>query len=288
MLRRFLPSLCCAGGAATHKARFDGDVAQREWSEYQSRMAADEASLQQIMAEKAEANSSFSSWVAMSICPLLGLLLACVFLWTSVNFPPLPLQLEDIAWDLRWLGVSALDYYTCLLCFAGIAFASESCLHGSFWVFLILVLGAPFTCVYLVVRVCQHGNLTLLTMRDPRFLAPREADAGLVTGYASGFYVVAGLSLAVRILWNSKHYPFLTPQEDDPEWLAEWLVTTTSARFTAALCICGIVFCTEGAARREFWSMIILVFGGSGACAYLAYRAWRHQSITLQHSLTEW
>jgi len=233
------------------------------------------------MEEKMKANGSWCNTMATTFYPLLGLCFSGVVVWTYLDYPLKPLQLEDTDWGQQWLLTLVIDYYTLALCIVGVLFATEHCCIAGVWSLLILGLGAPFACAYMVVRVCRHGNLSLLTMKDERFITPRGTDSGPIRGYFSGFYVVAGLSFAARLGWTLLHYPLL-PLQDDSKWLTEWLLTTAGDIVTIAACLCGIVCSTEGAFMSVVWCLAVLLTGGSGGCAYLTYRACLHDSITLQ------
>jgi len=282
-------NLCCSSGTAgVYKAKLDSELAQREWAEYQARLAAEEAEREEIMEEKNKENGQCAFMVATTFFPFLGIIFTGLFWWVCSDFPMLPAQFEDVDWGQRWLFTAIIDYYTIAACLVGIMLASETCIRGLVWSSLILSLGAPFACLYLVSRVCKHGNLSLLTMKDSRFLTPRGTDSGAVTGYVSGFYIVAGCCFALRLFWTQQNFPLWPAQQDDTEWLTEWILTTVGDYVAIAACLCGIIYSTESTFMATVWSLVVFAAGGAGACAYLTYRAIWFNSITLQRALNEW
>lgn len=286
--------MCCAKHVASdffvadplaeliNRTRFDS----RDWAEYQARMEGTAGDHHQAMKEKLNSNSQCCSAISTSFFPLLGLMFAGTFLFNWLDYPLLPLQLQDVEWLQCWLLNSVLNFYTCALCFIAVVLASESCPKGVVWMFLILTIGAPCACAYLVPWVCKHGSLSLLTMQDGGFdhdtgRSLRGRDMGSVVGFASGFYIVVGVSLAVRSLWTFQHYPLFDPQSVDTDWLTERLITSVADCWTIASCLCGIICSTEGTFMSIIWCIGMIVLGGPCACVYLTYRALFHESITL-------
>lgn len=272
---------CCPCASDAYAVKFDPNAAQWEWENYQARLAAHEVEQAQAAEEKRMFESQGASVVGAAVFPVLGIGLSMLFTWTCVQHSPLPFQGQDSEWARQWLLVAIADYYTCALCLVFIILASEDLVWAGIWSVSILLLGAPFACAYLVSRVCTHSTLSLLSgFRSLRITT--NTDSGTIVGYASGFYIMTGLALVLRLSWTIWLYP-LYPFQDDPEWLNEWLFTTIGDYSVAALCLCGIIMATEPAGLNLFWSAAVILFSGAGACAYMTYRACGGGSITLSN-----
>jgi len=281
-------ALCCTTpNSAAHKARLEAEIAHREWAQYQQQVAAEEAEHKRWLDAMVK-ESQCASAVATTAFPLIGAVCAAAFLWTFSDYPLVPLQLENAAWGSNWLLATVGAYYAAAACLVGVILSSENLCVGAVWSLALLLLGAPFGCIYLVVRVCHHGTLGLMSLKDGLFMTPAYTDTGAVTGYASGFYVVAGGSFFLRLVWTIRNYPLFPLQTEDPVWACEWLFTTVGDLYTCLFCLCGVIVSTESTLVGLMWCAALMVFGGPGACIYMAYRAFVHQSISLQAKSTDW
>lgn len=269
-------------------SRDSGDLWRDSLAE---RAAVEEMELvRMLQEEKLLARSHFPSTVAAALFPILGILFSCLFLWTVFNYPLLPLRLQAAEWGRRWLLVTVADYYTCVLCFLGIALASEHLGCGILWCLAILLLGAPLACVYLTFRACSHGTLRMVALQAGSGVSPRmlvmSSDRSATIGFISGFYAVAGLSLVMRLVWTAGRYPAYPFQETNPEWLVEWLFTAVGGLCTVAVCLCGLIVSSEESVFvSAAWCLAVLLLGGPGACAYVTYRAVSCRSIMLQDAI---
>lgn len=281
--------LFCGCLSPSAESRRKAQLAERSLAE---RVAEEEVALLWMMEEeKLIARSAFSAMIASGVFPVLGLLSSCLLLWTALHYPFLSVRLEGAEWGRQWLLTAALDYYVCLSCLFGVILASEPLEYGIPWCLAVALLGAPLACVYLVVRACAHGTLGLVMLRtEEGGKSPRNfglgAHSNTTIGFASGFYAVAGLSLALWLLWTAQRYPPYPFQETNPEWLFEWLLTAIGGVCTAAACLCGLIVSTEESFFESVvWCLVVLLLGGPGACAYLSYRAVCFRSILLQEAM---
>lgn len=269
---------CCPCNNDTIKSKFDPNLVQLEWDNYQARLAADEVD-KAVAAEHQRVLEGYRcNTVAATFYPALAVFSTTVFLWCYAHCPLVPLRLEDADWAKNWLFFAIADQQACALCLVGIVIASEDHLWGLIWGVSILILGAPFACAYLVSRVFSHGTLALLSARQP-LLSNMHPDGGATIGYVTGFYVVAGFAFLLRLSWTLWRYP--TPFQDDPGCASEWLITSFGSYAVTLLCLCGIILASETKGAGVVWCVTALLFSGPGACAYLTYRAVLCSSIAL-------
>lgn len=277
-------NLCCRKPRHAQKIKLDAELAHHQWAQHQEQLAEEEAELQRAAEQKWRRSGA----VAATCYPLLGALFLGLFLWTCLDYAFLPLQLSNAAWARRWFLVAAADNLTVAQSLVGIALASENWLQGIIWSLLILTVGAPAACLYMIIRVFQHQTLAMVSVRDERYVAFESSNTDSVVGYTTGFYAVAGLAFLTRLLWTLFYYPAFPMRRESPDWNCEWLITAVAGLCTEAICLCGVILSTEGTAFGLLWSLPVLLLGGPGACLYMTYRAAWHEAISLQTRASEW
>lgn len=205
---------------------------------------------------------------------------AVLFIWTYAKHPLFPVPSSDASWGKAWLITWVADYYLAAACICGIILASESWCCGIMWSLLVLVLGAPCACAYLVVRITCHGTAALA----PSSLEPSRC----ATRCYQVFYTILGIAFIARLSWTLKQYPLYPLDTGNPEWGLAWVITTIGDTYTACLVLCGIIALSESGVADMFWIFVIALTGGFGSCLYMVYRIACHGSIRLASKSVNW
>ena len=91
----------------------------------------------------------------------LGTVIAVIISLTLWYYPLFPLQTDNLAWSVTWLGTSTLDFYGSTLCLCAIILSSEELSRAIPWCLLCLLLGSPFACAYVATRLWTRRTLSL-------------------------------------------------------------------------------------------------------------------------------
>lgn len=91
----------------------------------------------------------------------LGLLCFTAMSVTLYTHPLFPLRTDDLAWSVAWLGMTVLDFYGAAICVCAVIFASEDFTRAIVWSALCLLLGSPFCCLYMGLRLAAKGTIAL-------------------------------------------------------------------------------------------------------------------------------
>ena len=92
---------------------------------------------------------------------LMSLALGTLLVHTQLTQPLLPLSPNSLQWNAHWLNADAADYYGACFCLCGVIACSEPRGQAACWWAGCCLLGAPACCLYVSVRLCRHGSLTL-------------------------------------------------------------------------------------------------------------------------------
>ena len=85
---------------------------------------------------------------------ILGVVCFATLSLTLWRQPLFPLQTTNLEWLQSWLWMTVLDYYGACLPFCAVIIANESSLQGGIlWSTACLLLGSPFCCLWLVLRL---------------------------------------------------------------------------------------------------------------------------------------
>ena len=93
---------------------------------------------------------------------IIGFIFACRLWKTCSEYPLFPFQSDSVDWSFTWLMTTVYDFYTLSACFSGIVLATEPNMYvGLIWVFAINLLGSPFACLYMIVKLHQNKRLAI-------------------------------------------------------------------------------------------------------------------------------
>ena len=113
--------------------------------------------------QSSKPHSATSRALQQAFYVVLGAAFATWLGHTLVVQPLFPFKLDDAAWASTWLLTTCGDYYTVCLCLSGVIVATDGWRVGGAWAALCCLLGSPFACVWVVLRLQHHGTLALLT-----------------------------------------------------------------------------------------------------------------------------
>eukprot|EP00929_Paragymnodinium_shiwhaense_P123922 TRINITY_DN98426_c0_g1_i1.p1 TRINITY_DN98426_c0_g1~~TRINITY_DN98426_c0_g1_i1.p1 ORF type:complete len:249 (+),score=30.72 TRINITY_DN98426_c0_g1_i1:62-808(+) len=220
-------------------------------------------------------------WLAVAFYAAIGGAFTIRLAWTLTNYPLTAWALNDAEWSTAWLITTILDYYVVAFCVSGFVIATEATMAAILWVALINLLGAPFACAYVVIRLNKCGTLALSSAGDESRAVLQATETGRRVGrVAMAFYSVIGLAFFMRLSWTLVTYPIFPPKTDDAAWASAWLITTIGDFYTVSAVFCGIVMYTEGAIGVA-WSLALLLLGCPFACIYMVKRVLNGQSLEL-------
>jgi len=222
-------------------------------------------------------------YAAVLFYAVLALIYAVLFIRTWANYPFIPLQTESAGWASQWLLTWVVNYYLAAFCVCGIVIASESWVVGIAVSLVILVLGAPFACAYLVYRVTRTRTLAL----EPPPIYQGGLSGNVKVLVSQVFYSAAGIAFFVRLNWTIANYGLIPFRTEDAEWGTEWVLTTVGDFATAAACIFGIMLFTETAPVALAWMALAVPTGGIATCAYMVYRLMLYDTIALLPKVVE-
>lgn len=92
----------------------------------------------------------------------LGVVCAALLCNTLARYPLFPLQTQSLDWSLAWLATTVVDYYGSTLCLVAVIVASERTVVAVLWSLGCLLLGSPFCCAYMALRVLRHRSVALV------------------------------------------------------------------------------------------------------------------------------
>lgn len=91
---------------------------------------------------------------------------------TQYLYSLFPIQYDNFEWNQAWLVASVFDFYGVCLCFAGVVLSSESSwIKGIVWIIGFVTLGSPVCCIWVLLRIRNHGSLRLMSSSSD---APRR------------------------------------------------------------------------------------------------------------------
>ena len=103
-------------------------------------------------------------FILTAVYAVVGLGFACLLGLTLKNHPLFPVQSDSAEWSSAWLLTTVCDYYVLGLCISTIIWVSESSMGiALLWIFLINVLGSPWFCLYLILRIRAGKGIALAT-----------------------------------------------------------------------------------------------------------------------------
>ena len=226
------------------------------------------------------APQSNTARVVAALYTLLGLSFFALLTATILAQPLFPFRMDDVGWTSSWLLTTIADYYTAALCLCGVIVATDGRIYGILWTLAICVLGSPFACLWLVLRLWSFHTLQCADSFDgsnksgTRSLRPISQT---VMG-AIAFYALLGLSFFALLTATILAQPLFPFRMDDVGWTSSWLLTTIADYYTAALCLCGVIVATDGRIYGILWTLAICVLGSPFACLWLAARVWTHKA----------
>jgi heme/copper-type cytochrome/quinol oxidase subunit 3 len=91
----------------------------------------------------------------------LGIAIFLSIAYTYTNHPLFPLQTDSLDWSLAWLLASVFDYYGSTICLCAIIVSTEERSQAIVWCLLCLLLGSPFCCVYIALRLRAKKTIAL-------------------------------------------------------------------------------------------------------------------------------
>ena len=101
--------------------------------------------------------------IAAGAYAVLGLAFLALLTRTLYVQPLFPLLTGDPVWASTWLLTTVADYYVSTLCFCGVVMHTEpSRIRGLLWCTAFCLLGSPWCCLWVVLRLCKHGTLELI------------------------------------------------------------------------------------------------------------------------------
>lgn len=214
-----------------------------------------------------------------------------------VTKPLFPFRSDSAEWSSSWLLLAVFDYYHMAVCFVGIVIATENRISGIIWSLLVLILGAPFACLYTAKQIGIAGTLKLRenymfveaiyqtntgsTSGNSHSKAEKPL-AGFVGYLVAASYVFIGGAFGARLGWTIFNYPLTTIASDDAEWSFEWFITTLLDYYTIAACVAGIVLSTEDFCPGSAWFVGMGVITGPAGSAWMAQRLFRQRPLTLE------
>eukprot|EP00808_Paulinella_micropora_P024279 g51967.t1 len=105
-----------------------------------------------------------------------GILFA-IMMGRQLSMHPLfPFQPKDADWSYSWLMMTVGDYYGVAFALSAIVLVSEPILPGIMWVLLILLLGCPCACAYVVYKVLGKSSKGLALVVPPGALKSSFSD----------------------------------------------------------------------------------------------------------------
>jgi len=199
--------------------------------------------------------------------------------------PLFPIQSDSAEWSSSWLLFAVVDYYHMAFCFVAIVIATENRIWAAIWSLLILILGAPFGCLY---AAKQIGTASTLQLRE-NYMAvqyqvgkPERPLTGFVGYLVAAGYVVIGGAFGARLVWTMINYPLTEIASDDAEWSFEWFVTTVLDFYTISACLIGVIASTDNICPGLAWIFGILVIGGPPGSAWMAHRLFKERPLVLE------
>jgi hypothetical protein len=88
-----------------------------------------------------------------------------VFVYLAVTLHAFPLfdwNFTNIHWTQAWLVMTVVDYYGSTLCLCGIVMYTEpNILYGLVWSLLMCLLGSPFACLWICLKLMTHHTLKI-------------------------------------------------------------------------------------------------------------------------------
>lgn len=204
-----------------------------------------------------------------------------------ISKPLFPLKSDSAEWSSSWLLLAVFDYYHMAVCFVGIVIATENRIAGIIWSLLILILGAPFGCLYAAKQIGSAGTLKLrenyvAVQAIYQVNRPERPLTGFVGYLVAAGYLVIGGAFGARLVWTMMNYPLTTIASDDAEWSFEWFVTTVLDYYTISACMIGVVASTDDLCPGLAWCAGILVITGPAGGSWMAQRLFRDRPLALE------
>jgi hypothetical protein len=99
-------------------------------------------------------------WGAITFFAALGIVVFLALGFTLFAHPLFAFDTGNIEWVRAWLWMTVLDYYGACIPFCAIIIANETSLQTGFlWSAACLLLGSPFCCLWLVLRLHNYERL---------------------------------------------------------------------------------------------------------------------------------
>lgn len=209
--------------------------------------------------------------LVMGFYAVLGSAVAALQVYTVVQNPCFPPQLDNADWNASWLVTAIADWLVLGLCLSAVILVTEGLPRALLWILSFNSMGGLVACVYIVHRLFARSD-----GKGIRLMSEGHVDGAIAFGRSplSAFYAVAGLAFLSFLSVTYSKYPLFPLQLKDVGWSRAWLFVTCADYFTTSLCMSCIILATEELLGGIAWSVLISIFGSPFACIYLVRRVY--------------
>merc|ERR1712087_709658 len=202
----------------------------------------------------------------------LGLCFFALLASTLMAHPLFPFRMDDVDWTAAWLLTTVGDFYTSTWCLCGVIIATDGVASGGLWSLAISLLGSPFACAWVSLRLHRHHSLRCVEKEPHRATLQHSWEMPRSVAAQIGLYSALGLCFFALLACTLMEYPLFPFRMDDVGWTAAWLPTTVADYYVSTWCLCGVIIASDGAAHGMMWAFLTSFFGSPFACAWIVLR----------------